>query len=255
MKVPAGIDDRPGWIHGFCNLPGDAKHLVILPGSVFVPGLVEWTPADDGRVIVIPFHSLHPFRQKAFQSHGSGNVQPPACGLSPDQISHLIRPIQIFRLKNLLMKPCSVKAHLHGNPDILFQIFLSGSRIDPIRIKSLIQHKPLKNRLSVDGNSVVPDGYRSQPKITPDPVNRFLPFLNDKIQIIQLRLSRFPQMDFLQLYGKICGFPRNPSHGASHASALIPGFRFQQKPICIPLYPGFDMYPFVFRIRKDFQGG
>ena len=192
MEIAAGVDTGPGGVEELGHLIDDRQQIVVLLAGIG-PSLVEGAPTYDGRVVEVPVQRLHPFRQKVLDAVRTAVVDSPVALFAPYDISHSVTVIQESFLKNLLMEPCPVEAGVHGEPDVLLQRLIGGSRIDAVRIEALVQHQPLEHGLAVDQEALPVQPDFPHAEIAVHPV-----FLEGKLQVIQPSGARFPEVQLGQ---------------------------------------------------------
>ena len=109
----------------------------------YTPGLVEWCPGNDTRVVVVLTYDLHPFLCKFF--YCIIGILVSSCHLTPYQHSFYITPVQESFIFDLLMFAKSIITKRMNLIDIFNQRFLTRRcqvRIFPITLiqdQSLVQ--------------------------------------------------------------------------------------------------------------------
>ena len=80
-----------------------------------------------------------------------------------------------------------------GKQDILPDCLIIRSSVDPIRIKALVEHKPLEQRLAVEEQTAVAHLHAAQAEIALHAIKRRARALKRELQIIQCRGLRTPK--------------------------------------------------------------
>ena len=192
MAVAGGVDTGAAGIIVLGGLPNGPQDPLVLQ----VVGLVEGTPADDGRMIYIPLDDLHPLRQEVGQTLGTGDIQAPTGMFAPDQVTQLVRPVQEPLLKYFLVETGAVKTYGHGQLDVGLQRLVAGSGVDTVGVETLVQHGPLEHGLAVDQELVAHDLNGPEAEVAACPIDYVTVLLQGEGHIVQHGLARFPKLRF-----------------------------------------------------------
>ena len=205
MDIAAGIVHRTGRV----KLPGETDcfgdDAAVFRQTPVTCGFIERSPCNDGRMVEISVYSGSPFGTviaetavmvdfPVYAERMIPECQSPVRKFAPGEIPHPIRPVMEAFLKNFLMQTRTVETRFHGEFNILFQIFIRGRSPDSLRVKTLIQHQPEKNRLVVQIETVPFNMTFPQSRIGFYGIQQFSAGVPDFVMhIVQMWLARFPE--------------------------------------------------------------
>ena len=139
--VPPVIgDDHPGGIHGFCQIVhARAVGLLLLAvhDAIHAPGLIKRHPGHDARMVIIPLHDFHPFRNHL--SDIIPGIEISAGAFLPYQKSQPVGPVQEPLLLHLLMLPYPIEPHFLAKGDVPYQGLIVRRRHKGTAPVSLVQ--------------------------------------------------------------------------------------------------------------------
>ena len=121
-------------------------------------------------------------------------VKPPVRVFAPNYVAHLVAIIKESRLKNLLVKSCTVEADVEGNLNVLNHCLLTRSGVDSVGIESLVENKTLKNGLAVDEEFLTVELYVTQTEIAVD-----LILIEAKLKVIKSAFADLPKIRFFKV--------------------------------------------------------
>ncbi|OQC02431.1 MAG: hypothetical protein BWX80_03123 [Candidatus Hydrogenedentes bacterium ADurb.Bin101] len=104
MRIAAGLQDRSGKVNALGQV-----HDFFLQRGCGRRRFIEGTPADDGRMVIVPIDDFLPLGDNRFLRRFLFVVHTPVRELAPDQIAQFVRPIQETRFEHLLMQPRAVE--------------------------------------------------------------------------------------------------------------------------------------------------
>ena len=172
-------------------------------------------------MVEIAVDRLQPLGQEALPCLGTGDIQPPAAVLAPDDIAQAVAVVEESGLEDLLMQACAVEAAGKGTLDIGDQFALVTGGVDAVGVESLVQYQSLEDFFAVEQHHPVLAGDGTHTKVAGYAVT----FIAEgEAEIIKPSCTDFPQMELVQLHLNTAGLALDDGGGGTDCAILVEGF-------------------------------